>query len=662
MPQGRIYPEGDEAEKLAALEAIRKARVRALQEDRGAEVKRSGELYKTTGVASFLQGALQGASHGFSDDVERAMADEERGGVRGDPASTLADKYMAKTGDRRAVDHVLAKASHPLTFNIGQVAGAGAAGLATRGAFKGAGAAMKGKAALEKAAELERAAMRVAQADRAREAAGATAKFEKRAATAARVGNAGLPSNRAQAKVFDTAHGAALGYGGLDVEEDEEAAELDRMLRAIAGGGIGYAFAPTMAAGANYGGQASKYAQQQMGLMPHTPLRESALVPGLAPDDALVRMLGMDEFAARASRPDGAGRMQGDLPNPLLFAEGRNTKGLVDRAITSPGGRELLEDPIAQMPTQAQTRRLRRLADAPGGGEPAISLARGLEARTGDSVGSELSQLAAMPQRPVRGVDNEWLPAMMKAFDAGDAPVAGDWGARAGALQPNAADNLRLQIYQRMKSAFDRGGYDDVLRMVQDPNTRPFFEQAGMARVPAWVEKAQGRNGKFQALQRIMGDLEQAVERDSRGAVPFAPNPADQKAMRYPMAAGDAAAISESAMPGSVFNIPRYVEPVDPATAPPMFEVSNAPLSAYMREAGRTTREKFSGGGDFSPNDVTFGGGAATATAALAEDQMIGPIVQELMQAGYPPELILQMMQPGGAMPGGLAPDMQPQY
>lgn len=661
MPQDRVFLSAEEADKMAALEAIKRARVMALQEDRGAEVKRSGELYKTTGVASFLQGAVQGASHGFSDDIERAMADKERGSVRGDPDSTLADKYLAKTGERRAVNHVLAKASNPMVYNAGQLAGAGAAGLATRGLFKAAGGAMKGKAAIEKAAELERAAMRVAQADRAREAAAATAKFEKRAETAARVGNAGLPSNRTQAKVFDTAHGAALGYGGLDVEKDEDAAGLDRVMRAAAGGGIGYAFAPTMAAGANYGGQATKYAQQEMGLMPKTPLRETSLVPGLAPEEALIRMLGMDEFAARGARSDGAGMMQGSQPNPLLFAEGRNTKGLIDRAITSPGGRDMVEGSIPTMPTQGQTRRIRRLADAPGGAAPAMSIARDLQAHAGDGIESELTRLAAMPERPVRGVDNEWVPALMKAFDSGDAPVAGDFGTHARILQPNARDNLRLQMYGRMKDTFDNGGFDEVLKLVQDPNKRPFFGEAGMGRVPGWVEKAQTRNGKYQAVERAMPDLQRAVERDARGPVPFAPNPADQKAMRYAMAPDDASAITGAAMPGSDFNIPRYVEPQNPAQATPMFQVSKAPIGDYMREAGRTTREKFSGAGDFSPTDVTLGGAAATATAALAEDKVIGPIVREMLQAGIPPEVIMQMMQPAGGVPGGMAPGMQPQ-
>lgn len=643
MPQAR-YSQTEE-EKLAALEAIKRARTKALKADRATELARSREHFAMPRAKVALQGLEQGASHGFADDIERMLADPSR-------LESMADKVYADTGERVAVNQVMAKASDPTLYALGELGGAGLAGLLTRGAFKAAGSGLRGGATMKRAGDIARAETRVSQADRAREMAAAEQRFASRAAQAERVGNAGLPSNRAQAITFDTAHGATMGYGGLDPNEDEKMVSAERALRALGGGAVGAAFAPSMAAGANYAGQASKFAQQEMGLMPQTGLRMNRLKDGRTAEDVIAQMLGMDEFLARQSREGGAGMMRGSEPNPLIYAQGPNTRGLVDSAMTSGGGRPVVEAALPNAPTQKQTRLVSRMASAPGGGSAARDMGEAVKAEGSASLEGFLRSLLTDKRGPLTEGDREMLPALMKAYNQRDGAVAPDWARTRSRLSEGGRTDLKKRIFGRMLKTFNESGADGVIALVKDPNVRAFLDEGGYRTPARQIEQFTDRNGKHKAVARLMQEIQGAMARDEKGAVPFFANKADQKAARYQMGPEEAQAITSAAMPQSGFRTPRYVEPVNPATAPAIFEPTRPPLRAYMREAEQSTRDKLFGREDFSAADVTGGGAAATAVAALAEDQVIGPIIRALLEGGMSPEQILQTVQAG---PGGMA-------
>ncbi|MCA8902107.1 MAG: hypothetical protein KDA53_12740, partial [Hyphomonas sp.] len=416
-----------------------------------------------------------------------------------------------------------------------------------------------------------------------------------------------------------------------------------------------------MAAGANYGGQASKFLQQEAGLMPHTPLRMNQLKEGRTAEDVIGQMLGADEFAARGTREGGAGRMRGSEGNPLIYAEGKNTRGLVDAAIASFGGRGTVEAAVPGAPTGKQTRLVSRMAQAPGGGKIASDMAATVRDEGSASLGDFLRQVMAGKRETLSNMDKELLPALMKAYDRRDAAVSADWARARSRLTEAGRTDLRKRIFGRMLKAFNEDGADGVIALVNDPNVRPFLDQGGYRTQARQIEQFTNRNGKHRAITRLMGELQAALARDEKGAVPFFANPADQKAARYQMAPGPAEEIARASMPKSGFQTPRYVAPVDPATAPAIFEPTRPPLQAYMAEAGRSTRDKLFGRQDFSAGDVAYGGAAATAVAALAEDKLIGPLIRALMESGMAPEEILGAVDAQQGVPGGMSPGMYPQ-
>lgn len=646
----------EEKAKAAALEAIRQARLKAMKADRQGALDDARELYSMPAMNVAAQGAMQGLSHGFADDIERMSADAARG-------ETFDDKYFHNTGERVATNQVLAKASDPILYNLAMLGGAGAAGLATRGVFKGAGGLLKQGANMKRARAIDDALVHN-RSDEARARAIGVAEdaFRKSARTADRVGNAGLPSNRAQALTFDTAHGALMGYGGLDPAAEEEALSVERAARAGAGGALGFMFAPTVAGGANFAGQASKYAQQQAGMMPRTPLRRAKLREDVTPDEALLRTIGMDEHVARRTREGGAGMMQGSEPNPLITATGQHTRGIVDHAITAPAGRDLVEASMDGMPTQTQTQRISRMADAPGGGDAAMQMARRIQDEAGGDSRKLLEREAAAPApAPKTAAQQKWLDGLMQAFEAGDSAVAADWGRRFG-QQKGVQQAVRTRMFETLLREFDLGGFDGLAAMINDPKRRPFFEAAGLGKQLDSILGARDQNSRYQAVNRLMAALDGAVARDA-GKKPPAPkyaNRQDQKIARYRMDDPDAAAITTAALPGRTFDMPGYVPPIDPATSGPMLTATNAPFSAYMREAAGSTKRKLFGGEDFSTADVTAGGAAATMLAALAEDQAIGPLIKQLKAMGMPDEQILQVVVPQPGMRPGLPPGMAP--
>lgn len=408
-----------EEEKRAALEAIRRARLSALKADRGKAKESAGRLYDMPSLQSVLQGGVQGLSHGFADDIER-MGTET---LYGDDAKA---HYLDRTGERVAVNQVLAKAADPLAYGTGMTLGALAAGLATRGGSKALGGFAKGRAAAKKALNMDRIEKDYASIGKKPQLRKAvTDQFDRDSQVADRIGNFGFKSNRNQTMALDTGHAALMGYGGLDPENDEEAVSLERLLRAGAGGAIGFALAPAMATTGSVGTQGLKYAQQQSGGMPATPLRKAKLRAGVEPDAALLQVLGMDEFGARQVRPDGAGRMRGESPNPLLEAQAPNVRGLVDHAITAPAGRQMMADSVPSLPTQTQMSRIERMSDAPGGGGAAMDMARQLQARAAMDSRAELAReagpAAPAPVAPVRS-DGSVRSARFMGFGGGKKP------------------------------------------------------------------------------------------------------------------------------------------------------------------------------------------------------------------------------------------------
>jgi hypothetical protein len=182
--------------------------------------------------------------------------------------------------------------------------------------------------------------------------------------------------------------------------------------------------------------------------------------------------------------------------------------------------------------------------------------------------------------------------------------------------------------------------------MVSDPSRQPFFDAAGLSARLADILGARDRNGKYQAVSRLMSQLEANVARDGAKSPPrpYYANKQDRKVARYEMDAPDSAALTRAAMPGRTFDLPGYVPPLDPSRSPPMLEATRAPLKAYMGEAVRGARAKFGKGVDFDPADVTIGGTAATGLAALLESEVIGPMIKQLMAAGVPPEEIARRL------------------
>ena len=171
---------------------------------------------KTSQVDALFQGLQQGASHGFADEVERATT--------GGPAK----------------NHILAQASAPWLYLLGQLGGLSATG----GLLRGTGGAV-GKA---RSAPFRRGGGSVA--------AGGQKRAIENAAKAKDIenawGNFPLPAKtdpRVRALVMDAGHGAAVGYGGIDPTRDEDMLSRERAERAAIGVTASLGLAPLTVSG-----------------------------------------------------------------------------------------------------------------------------------------------------------------------------------------------------------------------------------------------------------------------------------------------------------------------------------------------------------------------------------------------------------------------------
>lgn len=172
-------------------------------------------------VDAMVSGGQQGLLHGFADDMERG-----------------------ERGDGVAAKHILAKAAHPVEYEVATLLGTMAAAAGLRGitALTGRAASSGARAAAKGAVGAGGGALAAQRAKRAQEIAGRHTALGMK------------PQHRGM--VMDAAHGGAWGYGGADVTVDEAAFAPERFGRAAAGAAISSVAAPLAASGVVAGANA----------------------------------------------------------------------------------------------------------------------------------------------------------------------------------------------------------------------------------------------------------------------------------------------------------------------------------------------------------------------------------------------------------------------
>jgi hypothetical protein len=179
--------------------------------DKGGE--QAETLLKSYGAPSQLDAGIsgfqQGALHGFADDMERA-----------------------ERGDGVAVKHITSKAARPVEYEVSALLGA----MASVGGLR-LGQAGVGRLASSGA----RAGARVSGA--AGSAASAAKHGERAKSIQQKIATFGMKPNH-RGTAMDAGHGALMGYGGTDVQADEEAFSAERLLRAGMGAAASTIAAP----------------------------------------------------------------------------------------------------------------------------------------------------------------------------------------------------------------------------------------------------------------------------------------------------------------------------------------------------------------------------------------------------------------------------------
>ena len=595
---------------------------------KGREAVRSQlEVLGDTGRGTALGvGAMHGASHGLSDDVERAFFSDGR------------DKLESVLGQKLARQHMASQVSHPATFLTGQVLGGAAVGYGTRLATKGVG----GLLAANKADNL--AQMRKLYG--ANPTPKQTAKLSELARVVERRSNLGLPSEKARAFTLDTMHGALAGYGGYYVDEDEGLLDADRLARAGAGGAAGFAIAP-IAAGAGSG--ASNVARKV-----RIDRGGRVAAPGYkvrfknSPEDTLRIAMGQDEHTARRGAPRGTAQTaigelspmdRGASNSPVIFADRQtmpNTTGLVDHAITNPSVSSNL--PREGLRTQDQTRMMRRLSQAPGGGPAAQRMANEARTEAEQVVGSRIDDVIRAQGAPSRisTTQQSWVDDLTDVFLRGDFEASEAWGRAVNTrLNDAGRSRLRLNIASEIKRAYDEGGADAVMAMLGDPKVAPFLDQVGFKRLSQSLNAARQGSGLYRAVERAMQEeILPAVSRDNVRRRPVAQyaNRLDQRLAGQELIDSDAQGLMNVTQAGA--RRPRVIEPVDPRRSAPLLE--NEPVSwgdVGRRAYDEAIRPLRSGAHDYSTTTVNVAGAASTG-GVLVLDKYI----HKLVEMGFPPE------------------------
>lgn len=283
-------------------------------------------LLKSYGAPSSLDAGIsgfqQGAMHGFADDMERA-----------------------ERGDGVAVKHITSKAARPVEYEVAALLGA----MASVGGLRGA-QALVGRAASAGA----RAGARVSGAAGGAAAAAKHGDAAKRIAQ--KVATFGMKPNH-RGTMMDAGHGALMGYGGTDVQADEDAFSGERLLRAGMGAAASTIAAPVATslgvAAANVplamGGRRAM--SQKMLEPPGVVTKSQAFLnrmlnrpgpreanPMGRPRDSIEIARARDETAARGPVDIFTGKAQNpgiiarDTAPPMQSTQ-RNTQQLADQAI-----------------------------------------------------------------------------------------------------------------------------------------------------------------------------------------------------------------------------------------------------------------------------------------------------------------------------------------
>lgn len=593
-------------------------------------VKRKLQILGDTGQgkAAFM-GAMHGASHGLSDDAERAFFSNEGNKLEG-----VLDQKIAR-------QHVASQATNPLTFGVGQVIGGALAGYGTRLGTKGVGKVL-GASKADRFNQMSKLYNSGAKPPTPEQAA----KLARLQRSVERIENVGFPSEKARAIGLDTMHGALAGYGGYGVAEDEGLLDPDRLARAGIGGAIGAAVAP-VAAGVSSGGTnlARKMVIDRGGRV--VAPGYSARLRG-APESALRTVMGQDEHLARRAMPRGTAETslgelsplnRGALNKPIMLANRQqmpNTAGLVDHALVSlPGG---VPAPVRGLPTQQRTAMMRRIAQAPGGGQQARALASQAQDEAQEVVGRRLSGTVADASNapPLSPREAQWVDDLTDVFRRGDFEASDAWSQAVKARLSDAGrQRLRFNIASAIKRAYDEGGTDAVLGLLDSQAVKPFLDQIGLKQLSRSLRSARDQNGLYKAVQRALDEeILPAVTRDNvkRPPAPIYAHRGDQKLARLPLISKDSAAIQGLTKPGA--GRPNVVPPIDPRRSAPLLE--NSPVS--LGQVGRRIYDEAimpmrSGAYDYSPTTTNFAGAFSTG-GVLHIDKYI----HELVKMGFPPE------------------------
>jgi hypothetical protein len=474
------------------------------------------------GVSGFQQGAL----HGFADDMERA-----------------------ERGDGVAVKHITSKAARPVEYEVAALLGA----MASVGGIR-LGQAEVGRLASSGA----RAGARVSGA--AGSAASAAKHGERAKSIQQKIATFGMKPNH-RGTVMDAGHGAAMGYGGTDVQADEDAFSGERLLRAGMGAAASTIAAPVATslgvAAANaplaFGGRRafSQKMQEPPGVVTKGQAFWNKVLnrngpreanPNGRPRDAIEIARSRDETAARGPVDIFTGRSQNpgiiarDTAPPMQSTQ-RNTQQLADQAIA----------PVAPARIADLKSRERNMS--------ADAIEAQYPARPAPALPAPVApqQQMPLPFKTPEAEADEFVGQMMEAFTRQDRPALDSWvSTLQAAAQKNPAVMPTVKASVARQVAINERA-DPGLN--NTPVMRDFLNALGL-----WGNKAKGVPNILDAARGPAaakfptGRFEDALTR-TQGQTPMRPRHADN--MRAEM---------ETYQPGP------YTGPADARRGPPTVE------------------------------------------------------------------------------------------
>ncbi len=422
------------AEKIEALIEKRKGRwTRDFREDPA----RAAELLREHGAPdlaeTLIQGAVQGASHGFADDIERA--------------TSKPDAH----GKREAKNQIRAQAANPAAYMLANILGTAGTGILLRGGGAGVGKVRSANVRRGQMSQGAGGSGRAAQAaQRASEIEDAWAQFP----VPKKIGSVNV-SLAARGVTLDAAHGGAWGYGGTDVSKDEAALDLERMKRAGIGMALGTLGGPVSTSAAAWSANlpllwGGRRAFSQKMLEPPGVTRKT---PQGRPHEALDIARTRDESAARAA--GGQGLVRRDKARPI-DSEGANVREVADAALEPVARGKIDELRTAEREAAASG----MFKDYPGyepirlrrANEQVFDIARPIYHGTGREF-DELSNDPAI----IRPVTNE-NDARMAHFFTAEPEVAHAYRKQASALE--GAPKVR-KLVDKFGAAIDRSFDED---------------------------------------------------------------------------------------------------------------------------------------------------------------------------------------------------------